>query len=92
MLHQLPPDLAKKDADSRARWSVAAYLTLAQQLSHEGLQALIAAGKEKFVADARLAYRRQDFRDDDYERIWCLLNHRLKELDEQPWMQPTIHG
>lgn len=83
MLAQLPPDLARIDADSREKWSVAAYAVLSEQLSDDGLLLLIAAGRQKFIADAKLAFKRQDFRDDDYERIWQLLRRRAKGLERR---------
>jgi len=80
MLEQLPKHLSRQDADSRERWSIAAYKVLSDQLSDDGLLLLIAAGRQKFLKDSRLAFRGQDFREDDHERIWQLLMRRARKL------------
>lgn len=90
MLEQLPRTLATKDSDSRGRWSITCYLVLCKTLSTRGLFNMVAAGRERVIADLMRGFRGHDLRADDYERIWLLLKRRVRKIQEKTGANPLI--
>lgn len=73
-LDQLPPDLRDLDRASREEVSNWAACILIDITPHEGLVAMVQGGKQQFMQTAGDRFHGQDFKYEDIEKIWRLIN------------------
>lgn len=84
MIHQLPKDLRKIDADDRLRWSIVAAEQLVKasiaQAGPAGLEAIVSRGREEFKRRAAPVYADHQFRTSDLDRIFDIAEEALNQF------------
>lgn len=83
---QLPKHLEKQDKTSRFYWSLGVASVMIQAFeTPAGFRAFMATGRSHVLGELRKAFRDQDLKDDDYERIYGeLCRHLVTVNNERP--------
>lgn len=92
MLHQLPPDLAAIDRDSRERFSIAAAYGFIWQFPPTLLAEIVARGEDEFIRLARTGFASQDFQLEDFQRMFRFIKRHVAQSKAQPTAGRIIHA